>query len=115
MSLVVRAYPLPRGRQALEAFAEELRGERAQQTRDFYERYGARETWHVQETEHGTWVIGVTQLDGRTMVDVGAEYAATTAEFDSWFKQRVLEVTGIDPNSEPLGPPTQLVFDSAEL
>ena len=115
MSLIVRAYPLPRGRQALEAFAAELRNDRAQETRDFYKNYGARETWHVQETEHGTWVISVAQLDGREVADVGAEYAATTAAFDTWFKQRVLEVTGIDPNLQPLGPPTECVFDSAEL
>lgn len=67
MNLIVRAFPLLGDDvTALEEFAEQLRDEKSRETRDFYARYGvARETWHVQQTPSGPWVIGVTELDGR--------------------------------------------------
>jgi hypothetical protein len=42
----------------------------------------------------------------------GAEYAAATGEFERWFKERVHAITGVDPNEDPLGPPTPCIFDS---
>jgi hypothetical protein len=39
------------------------------------------------------------------------EYAETNEPFAAWFKQRVIDVTGVDPNKTPLGPPSDQVFD----
>ena len=117
MDVVVRAYPLRNGdRTALEGFIQELR-EKREETEAFYAGYGVtRETWHLQETPHGTWVIGVTELtDAVRRGDVADRYKAATADFDAWFKGRVLELTGVDPNEDPLGPPTTCVFDSTDL
>ena len=43
----------------------------------------------------------------------GREYAASEAPFDRWFKNQVRTLTGIDPDTTPLGPPTECIFDSA--
>ena len=115
MGLVVRAFPLTAGgAEALEAFAEEVRTQKAEQARDFFARHNVeRETWHVQDTPMGPWVIGVTQLSDDPQA-VGQRYAASVEAFDAWFKAKVLEITGVDVNEQPLGPPTRLVFDTAD-
>ena len=38
-------------------------------------------------------------------------YAESKDPFDLWFKQRVIELSGIDPNRTPLGPPSEQIFD----
>jgi hypothetical protein len=43
--------------------------------------------------------------------EAGAEYAASTAPFEAWFKESVRRISGIDPTTQPLGPPTECVFD----
>ena len=109
--LIVRAFPV-RSRDAVAEFAEEMR-ERAAEARRFYESYGiARETWFFQRWNYGDIVIGVTHAEEPSM-SRAQQYAASREAFTSWFKQRVHDVTGIDPNIEPLGPPTDQVFDSA--
>lgn len=112
MDLVVRAFPVLSGKEVdVEEFARDVSSRQAELD-DFYRRYGVvRETWHVQRTEHGLWIIGVTQLEGRPAAEVAPEYAASQREFDVWFKGRVRELSGVDPDVEPLGPPTRCLFD----
>lgn len=102
-----RIYPA-RSREAVLEFANELRSRRAE-TSAFYEHFGVpREVWFLQETEGGPIVIGVTAISAPEKVD---EYAKTDESFASWFKQRVVDVTGVDPNVTPLGPPSEQIFD----
>src|SRR5688572_27003855 len=117
MQLLVRAFPVLAGREEMmRQFAGEVRTHRAAAAADFYRRMGvARESWHLQETPHGTWVIGVTQIADKPLAQAGEDYAASQHDFDRWFKQQVMMVTGIDPESTPLGPPTSCIFDSQQL
>ena len=109
MPLVVRAFPLRSPRPALESFAAQLNGERSTEANQFYRHYGVtRESWHVQDTPNGPWVIAVTELHNPD--EAAARYADATAEFHVWFKSQVLSLTGVDPNETPLGPPTTEVF-----
>ena len=109
MTLAVRAFPLRGSVADLKAFASELRGARAGDAAKFYQRYGAsREVWHLQQTDHGPWVIGVTELANPG--EAAPKFAGSTDEFDAWFKARVLSLTGVDQNTAPLGPPTTEVF-----
>jgi hypothetical protein len=109
MSLVVRAFPLRGSVSDLEAFASELTGARASDAEQFYRHYGIeQESWHVQQTAHGPWVIAITALSHPT--EAGNRYADATEEFHVWFKDQVLRLTGVDPNKTPLGPPTREVF-----
>jgi len=111
MSLLVRAFPVVCDRREIEKFAAEMHA-RAADTRRFYEGLGVRrESWFFQDTPRGALVIGVT--DVADVEVAGREYAQTTEHFAAWFKDRVYELSGIDPNVQPLGPPTELIFDSS--
>ncbi|HEY8241831.1 MAG TPA: hypothetical protein VII68_00100 [Casimicrobiaceae bacterium] len=93
----------------LQAFAQALAGPRAADAGRFYRRYGVeRESWHLQFTDHGPWVIAVTELADPT--EAAPRFADATEAFHLWFKSQVEILTGVDPNIAPLGPPTKEVF-----
>src|SRR3954447_14754692 len=109
MSIVLRAFPLRRSVEELLGFVASLEGERKAGTDAFYRRYGiSQESWHLQETPSGPWVIALAVVDNPA--DAGSRYAVASEEYESWFKAQVLHLTGIDGNAEPLGPPTKQVF-----
>ena len=109
MPHVVRAFPLRGSIADLNAFAQALAGPRAADAARFYRRYGvARESWHMQHTDHGPWVIAVTEL--ADPADQAPRFAEATEAFHLWFKSQVEALTGVDPNMTPLGPPTREVF-----
>lgn len=110
MPLLVRAYPLLRPVSELEAFARALGSERHADASGFYRQYGvSHESWHLQETPQGPWVIAVTVVDDPG--ESAPRLAGSNAAFDSWFKDRVRAVSGVDPATTPLGPPTTRVFE----
>jgi hypothetical protein len=110
MPTVVRAFPLRGSLSEFEAFAKELQVTRQAEAAAFYRQYGVEhESWHLQQTDHGPWVIVVTLVQ-----DPGSaapKYAKSTDQFSAWFKKRVLDLSGVDPNVAPLGPPTKQVFN----
>ncbi len=105
--LVVRAYPL-RDQSGLENFIGELR-EKARETRGFYDRHHVEEAWFLQKTEDGEIVIAVLATDDPERA--ARTYQESQEPFDVWFKQRVIEVSGVDPSRTPLGPPSEQIFD----
>ena len=105
-TLVVRAYPL-RDRPELEKFIGELRS-KPKETRAFYDRHSAEEAWFLQNTEDGPIVIAVLAVDDPERAAKSS--GASNDPFDVWFKQRVIEVSGVDPNKTPLGPPSEQIF-----
>ncbi|MGH9363460.1 MAG: hypothetical protein ACRD2T_16240 [Thermoanaerobaculia bacterium] len=112
MPLVVRAFPLLPGKEEeLQQFAAELSGARGAETATFYDSFSvSRETWHLQQTDHGALVIGVTEV-AEPVQEIAQEYAASQRAFDRWFKDKVRELTGIDPDTQPLGPPAEQIFE----
>ncbi|HUP59234.1 MAG TPA: hypothetical protein VNA69_02315 [Thermoanaerobaculia bacterium] len=107
IAISARIYPV-KNREDLLRFADELRL-RAAKTRAFYESFNVpREVWYLQETERGPVVIGVTAMEAP---EKAKDYAETDEPFAVWFKQRVIDVTGIDPNVTPLGPPSELIYE----
>jgi hypothetical protein len=113
---VVRAYPmLPRHEAEIRRLAHDLTVPRAKDKDDFYMRMGVgRETWHLQETSLGHWVIVVTDMADKRVDDAARIYAASPKDFDRWFKEQVMLITGLDPTITPLGPPTEELFDSSK-
>jgi len=111
MSLLVRAFPVVCDRREIEELAAEMR-HRSEDTRRFFTGFGVRrESWFYQDRPGGALVIGVTDIED---VETAArEYSQTTEHFAAWFKSRVRDLSGIDPNEQPLGPPTEMVFDSS--
>ena len=115
MPLIVRAFPVLLGKEEdIRKFAGEMTGPRRQEAEEFYRSFGVvRESWHYQETPHGPMVISVTDVDGD--LDVKAQaYADSVRPFDLWFKEQVLNLTGVDPNTQPLGPPSEVIFDTQD-
>jgi hypothetical protein len=113
MQHVVRAFPLTASREALAAFAAQLRDRRAEDASSFYRRYGVMdESWHLQETPIGPWVIVVTVIDDPS--EAAPRYAQSSEEFEAWYKAEVMALTGLDLNVTPLGPPTTQVFHWSE-
>jgi len=109
MSFLVRAFPLRQSLAAFNAFVGELQGARRADTDAFYQAYGVEhESWHVQQTDHGPWVIVVTLL--ASAQQAAPQYAQANDAFASWFKGNVLALSGVDPSVAPLGPPTTEVF-----
>lgn len=109
---VVRAYPvLPGKEQQVREFVRELT-DRAGETNAFYGQFGvSHESWHLQETPAGPWVISVTEIT-RTPVSAAAQqFKASERPFDRWFKNQVLDITGVNPDEVPLGPPTECIFN----
>ena len=106
-TLVVRAYPLT-DHSGLESFIGELR-EKARETRGFYHRHNVEEAWFLQQTDDGEIVIAVLAADDPERA--ARTYAESSEPFDLWFKQRVIEVSGVDPSRTPLGPPSEQIFD----
>src|SRR5436190_18759491 len=112
MPLLIRAFPLhERFETELTEFANALAGPRRAETNAFYARHGiSRETWALQQIRGDAWVIGVTEIEG-DLNATGARYAAADDAFSRWFKDKVRQLSTVDPNVEPLGPPARVVFD----
>lgn len=113
MDRLVRAFPLlPGKRPAFDAFVAEVR-RREPETAQFYASYGiVRETWHVQQSVVGDIIICCTDLE--SVQPAAAQYAASRAPYEAWFKRQVLDICGVDANTQPLGPECHMVFDSKE-
>jgi hypothetical protein len=116
MALVVRAFPvLPGKEQAARDFAATLGEARRQEAGMFYRQYGvARESWHLQQTPQGALIIVVTELGAPAGIQVQVQaqaYAKAQGSFERWFKDNVRELCGVNPDEQPLGPPTETLFD----
>ncbi len=107
--LVVRAYPL-KSREHLEDFVEDVH-RRPDETRAMYRSLGTREIWFVQETERGPIAIAVAAMTDPEKT--ARDFAGATDRFAIWFKQRVEDVSGVNPHRTPLGPGTEKVFEYA--
>lgn len=107
-TLAVRMYPV-RSATALRDFVAALM-KRASETREFYDAHDTTETWYVQETKQGPFAIAVAAMHGDVELNTRA-YADSEEPFSLWFKQRVYDVSGVDPNETPLGPPSEMVFE----
>ena len=112
MPSIVRMFPiLPGQEEAAQRFAEALAGPRKAEADEFYRRMGTRsESWHLQDTEHGPWVIVVTELAAPTPDESARSYAASQHPFDRWFKDQVCQICGVKADEKPLGPETTRIF-----
>jgi hypothetical protein len=111
MPFVVRAFPVLAHREEdLREFARQMAGERAAEGAEFYRQFGvAHERWHLQQTDAGSLVIAVTEV--AEVEATASAYAASQRPFDRWFKDQVLYLTGVSPDRDPLGPPTEQIFE----
>ena len=113
MQRIVRAFPVRPGQDdAVRLLACALAGDKHPEAAAFYKRFGVtHECWFTQQTPQGMLVIAITDFGGRAVEDAASEYAGAVEPFEAWFKSRVLEISGVDQSTQPLGPPTECIFD----
>ncbi|NRF70290.1 hypothetical protein HLB44_25095 [Aquincola sp. S2] len=111
MGYLVRAFPLIRPVEELQAFLAALKAEKSADAARFYGQYGVtQEIAYLQDLGPGKKIlIVVTVLSDAK--EAAPRYAAASEGFHAWFKQQILHLTGVDPNVAPLGPPTTEVFN----
>lgn len=108
MSLMENAimFPvLPGKREALLAFANALMGERRAEV-DKAQVTVTKESWHLQETPMGDFCIVYFEAPDGMAVHAGL--AASQEPFDVWFREQVMEVSGIDISKPPASVPTRI-------
>jgi hypothetical protein len=90
------------------AFAAEAFGARRADFEAHMARGGiTRETWTLQETPMGSLIVVWFEGDvEKTFADL-----ATDGEYATWFRGRVLDVTGVDLGAPPAGPPPAVLLD----
>jgi hypothetical protein len=113
MQRVVRAFPILPGKEAaVRRFAAEMGAARLADATTIHQRLGvAHESWHLQQTPSGLIVIVITEFAGQPATAAARQYAESTETFDTWFKQQVRDLSGIDPSTEPLGPQTTCIYN----
>jgi hypothetical protein len=109
MPFLVRAFPLVRPLEEAHRFLAELAGPRRADTDQFYARYGiVHESAYLQDTPNGAILIVVTLI--KDAPEAGTRYSAAAEAFEIWFKGEVFRLTGVNPDEQPLGPPTTELF-----
>ncbi len=90
---------------------EEVQRSRGQELTDLNRRYSlTRHAAWLTETPSGTVVVALHQGPGGE--EFMAKLGPSQHEFDVWFKQKILEIHGIDATQPPPGPMPELYLDS---
>ena len=114
MPILIRAFPVTQGKDEMMRFIEELTQRRAFEVDAFYHKFGvSHEVVFWQETPNGAQLIVSTEVADLT--EVPAAYAKADEPFESWFKGEIMRLTGVDLNQTPLGPPSEKVFEWADV
>ena len=103
-------FPVIAGKEAdARAFAAETMGARKADFEALQARSKVtRETWALQETPMGSFILVWFEGD---VEQAFADLAADTSEFGTWFRGRVLDVTGVDLAAPSDAPPPDVLVD----
>ena len=110
MSVFNGMFPIVKGKEgATRAFAAEVAGPRQADFRAHHARANTtRETWTIQETPMGSFLL--VWFEGDIEKAFG-DHATHPSEFTAWFRAKVLEVTGVDLGAPPQGPLPDVLVD----
>jgi hypothetical protein len=91
------------------AFAAETLGTRRAGFEAHHARAGnTRETWTLQETPMGSFIL--VWFEGN-VEKAFADLATDDSDHGKWFRDQVLDVTGVDLAAPPGGPPPAVLVD----
>src|SRR5215208_6920346 len=62
----------------------------------------SKESWHLQHSPQGDLLLAY--IESPDFASALESFSGSRDEFDEWFKQRLVEVTGVDLNNPPPGP-----------
>jgi hypothetical protein len=110
---VIVAPIIPGKLDAWKDWIAELMGPRNQEFEDLNKRYGlTRHAAWLAETPEGQVVVALHQGPGGD--DFMPKLGTSTHPFDTWFKERIKAVHGIDLSQPPPGPMPTLFLDSGQ-
>ena len=90
------------------AFLQELESQRKDQYAVSEQRLGiSTEVWAIQESPGGDFFVVYIAADN--LASAFQTFAASRDPFDRWFKERVATATGIDLNTPPPGPLSEVL------
>ena len=103
-------FPIQAGKEEdARAFAAETMGARRAGFEAHHARAGnTRETWALQETPMGSFILVWFEGD---VEKAFADLATNDSDYMRWFRGRVLDVTGVDLSAPPDGPPPAVLVD----
>lgn len=108
MERVVRAVPV-KSREALEEFAQKIAKRPQEERRQFLAHFGgAVEEWYYQEIDGKPHVIAV--VEGEQLSQGFAKYPHLQDPFFNWFRDQVLELTGVDLREVPKAAASNFIF-----
>ncbi len=112
MAVFNAAFPiLPGKTDAARAFASDVTGARKAEFNDMQKRAGtARETWSLQETPAGAFILVWFEGNVEKAFD---DLATASDDFTVWFRAQIKNVTGVDMSEPAEGGPELLVEWSA--
>lgn len=91
------------------AFMRELGGPGKAQFATSEQRLGIiKESWFLQRTFQGD--LFIVYIEGLDLGKSLKSFAESTEQFDQWFKDQVLDITGADLNNPPEKPLSELLF-----
>ena len=111
MDYALFAVPILPGKTgAARAFLEELERDRGQQFDVSERRLGnTRELWAIQQTPQGD--LYVVYAEASNMASAFQQFAVSQDPFDVWFKREIVDTTGMDVNTPPPGPMSEILSD----
>jgi hypothetical protein len=103
-------FPIQAGKEKdARAFAAETFGARRSDFEVQLKRGGiTRETWSLQETPMGSLMLVWFEGD---VEQAFADLATNDSEYATWFRARVLDITGVDLGAPTDGPPPAVLID----
>lgn len=110
MSVFSGMFPIVKGKEAsARAFAAEVIGARRADFDAIQARSDVtRETWALQETPEGSFML--VWFEGN-VEKAFADLASDKGEYANWFRAQVKDVTGVDLGVPPDGPPPDILVD----
>ncbi len=104
------AFPiLPGKEQAGKEFGKACMGQRRKECVEYLIRVGiTKQSWHTQKMPQGSMVL--VYLEASNTAKSFEILAHSKEPFDLWFKEQVLQITGVDLSKPAAGEPPEQIF-----
>jgi len=108
MQRIVRAVPV-KSKDALRELADKVEKQPSDIKERFLQSFGNPvEDWYYQEIEGKPYIIAV--IEGATLTEGFAQYPTLDDPFFNWFRDEVLELSGVDLRIVPTAAPSEHIF-----
>lgn len=103
-------FPIITSEDAARDFVAELQGSKRTDWEALRDLLGiTRETWTMQQTPNGSFML--VWFEGSDVERAFAGLAQEDSEFATWYRGKILDLTGADLSAPPQGPPPETVID----